>query len=655
MKKFLRKLGKFIIVLFAIFATCTLLIISGIWGYQQYQDYKLGKYLKALPTDPTISTNTTVELHGDEQIGNDKMLIREKVEAGLNPYVRDTSGNGISDWDAIHTYKTDPKKFSTAGDGISDLAKIKEGLDPTKPLDKKTIDEFSIENDELNVEIHTNDLNAKYHTFIEPYEHPDLNSIYQPVRDAVQFFNYKGEVELTLPEGVKNKERLKAFYFDFNKEDFVEIKKQHMKDDAIFATINDSFPVYILDPNTYERIEKYYYFRVSGFQFSRAFAGFDHKVFIFKRAWRGSDQFVEDTYEDEDYGITELSIGKIGPISAAFLDGVYALLDKIFQPLKNTDGNLLARALLDYGTVMGTPEYVKKYSIPWIFDDEFNQEEVYSAKVIDTGFLANQHAFKFGNMLTPLGDGGICAGIVRVIERVFNHEDIERELSYKPETLKSWLRELILQSGYKSLSYDLEPQLEQYPFLKNGNLYAYRFTDEKIAHIGVDKYIDDIVIDPSSLSDPDSTLIKMLETQWIYANEFINYKTKPYQSSKLSILDQVEESLANGQTVYASLHKESGGHAVNIYKMEYDEFDPNLIRLYAYDSNFPYGRLKQEKKKELFMNIYKQKKTTEDGVEEYFQFDYTPFPSQRDNYSYNNVESNDEIRFFVNDQALKGK
>lgn len=635
------------------FVASSLLIVGGIWGYQKYKDYQLEKYLKALPEDPTISTDLTVKLHGDEKIGKQKMTIKEKVDAGLNPYVADTSGNGISDWDAIHTYHTDPKKFSTADDGISDLAKIKEGLDPTKPLDKDTIDEFSIEDEKLDVAIHTNDLNAKYHSFIESYQQDELDAIYEPVREPVQFFNYTGEVELKLPEGVKNKKKLKAFYFDFDKEDFVEIKKQRVEDNAIFATINDSFPVYILDPDTYERIEKYYYFRVSGFQFSRAVAGFDHKVFIFKRVWRDSDDFVEDKYEDEEYGITELSIGTIGPISAAFLDGVYALLDKVFAPLDGTDGDWLARALLDYGTVMGTPDYVKKYSMPWIFDEEFHQEEVYSAKVIDTGFLSNSNAFRFGNMLTPLGDGGICAGIVRVIERVFNHEEIEKELSYKPETVKSWLREYLGSAGYKTLSYNLEPQLDQYSFLEDGYLYGYRFTDEQISYIGKEKYVDDYVIDPSKIAEPDQTLVKMLETQWIYANEIINYKTKPYDSSNITILDQVEDALANGNIVYASLHKDSGGHAVNIYKMEYDEFDPNLIRLYAYDSNFPYGRLKQEKKRELFMNIYKKKRNTADGVEEYFQFDYTPFSSK--NYSYNNTKNNHEIRFFVNDQALKGK
>ncbi|MBS4209988.1 hypothetical protein [Bacillus sp. FJAT-50079] len=652
MKTFWRKFAKFILISLTILISSSLLIVAGIWGYHQYKDYKLGKYLKALPIDSAISTQTMVELHGDKTIGN--MSIKEKVKAGLNPYRTDTSGNGISDWDAIHTYHLDPKKYSTSDDGISDLAKIKEGLDPNEKIDKKTINEFSIENHELDVALHTTDLNAKYHTFIETYEHPTLDEIYQPVRQPVQFLNYSGEVELALPEEIENQDQLKAFYFDFTKEDFVEIKQQHIKEDAIIATINDSYPVYILNPDTYERIEKYYYFRVSGFQFSRAILGFDHKVFIFKRSWRDSDQFVEDKYEDEEYGITELSIGKIGVISAAFLDKVFALLDKIFQPLEQTDGELLARALLDYGTVMGTPEYVKKYSMPWIFDDEFNQEHVYSSKVIDTGFLANTNAFRFGNLLTPIGDGGICAGIVRVIERVFNGEAIEEELAYQPETVKSWLREVLLDSDYTNLSYDLTPQLDQYPFLENKYLYAYHFKDEQISYLGVEKYIDNITINPETIIEPDRTLVKMLETQWIYANEVINYKTKPYDSSKLSIIDQIEQTLSNGQTIYASLHQEAGGHAVNVYKMEYDEFDQNLIRLYVYDSNFPYGRLKQEKKKELFMNIYKRKKATLDGVEEYFEFDYTPFPSQRANYSYNNVENNHEIRFFVNDQALKG-
>src|SRR5690606_17032556 len=111
----------------------------------------------------------------------------------------------------------------------------------------------------------------------------------------------------------------------------------------------------------------------------------------------------------------------------------------------------------------------------------------------------------------------------------------------------------------------------------------------------------------------------------------------------------------NGNIVYASLHKETGGHAANVYKMDYDKFEHDLIRLYVYDYNFPYGRSKEEQKRELFMNVYKRKKTTTGGVEEYFEVDYTPFARQRKNYSYSNVEQNHEIRFFLNDQALKGE
>ncbi|WP_062105321.1 hypothetical protein [Bacillus niameyensis] len=657
MKKFLRKLGKFLFILFTIFVACTLLVFAGFWGYQQYKDYKLGKYLRSLPTDPMISTDVTVELYGDETIGENKMTIREKVEAGLNPYVTDTSGNGISDWDAVHTYHTDPKKFSSADDGISDLAKIKEGLDPTKPLDINTIDEFTIENEALDVAIHTNDLNAKHHTFIEPYQQSELEAVYEPVREPVQFFNYEGEIELGIPDGVKNPEKLKAFYFDFDKEDFVEIKDQRIEDNALIATINNFYPVYILDPDTYDQIEKYYYFRVSGFQFSRAVAGFDHKIFLFKRGLFDSEKGVEEKFEDPDYGITELSIGKIGPISAALLDRLYALLDRIFQPLDNTDGSWFQRALLDYGTVTGTPEYAQKYVMPWMYEDEILEtENEDSWKVIDTGFRSKKHAFKFGNMMTKIGDGGICAGYCRVTERVFNGQEIEKELSYDPETWRSklvdWLGDHELSS---SLSYNLEPQLSHYSFLNDGMLYNYSFTDEQMAHLGISKFLDgDLVVEPDTLTEPDQTLIKMLETQWMYSNEFINYKTKPYDTNNLEILDQVDEALSNGQIIYVSLHGNSSGHAVNVYKMEYDRYDPNLIRLYVYDSNFPHGRLKKEGKDEVYINIYKRKKNTLFGTEEYFEFDYTPFESRRADYSYSNVDKNNEIRFFINDEAFKG-
>ena len=46
-----------------------------------------------------------------KKIGENKMTIGEKLDLGLDPFETDTS-NGLSDWEAIHEYDLDPKKFS---------------------------------------------------------------------------------------------------------------------------------------------------------------------------------------------------------------------------------------------------------------------------------------------------------------------------------------------------------------------------------------------------------------------------------------------------------------------------------------------------------------------------------------------------------------
>src|SRR5690606_29981324 len=144
----------------------------------------------------------------------------------------------------------------------------------------------------------------------------------------------------------------------------------------------------------------------------------------------------------------------------------------------------------------------------------------------------------------------------------------------------------------EALQYDLTDQKENYPFLKTGELFNYQFSDSNIAHLSKEKFVDaDLVIKPSEISEPDQTLIKMLETQWIYSNE-VKFSSKPSDPTNVSILDQVEELLAKGQILYASMNDGSGGHTVSIYKMEYDKYDPDLIRFYVYDPNLPYQLLK---------------------------------------------------------------
>lgn len=653
MKKFFKRLGKFFLYFTITILAIFLVIVGSIWGYQQYKNYRLAQYIKSLPKDPTYSTDIIVELYGDEKIGDDQLTIREKVELGLNPYVLDTSGNGVPDWEAIHTYYTDPTKFSTAEDGISDLAKILEGLDPREPINSNSIESFTISDEELGVFIHTNDLNVKYHTFIEPYRHKELDAIYQPVREPVQFFHFDGEAEIQIPSSVKNIEDLKAFYFDFEKQEFKEIAKQRVEGNSLFVTIDHFYPVYILDPHTFEEIEEYYYFRVSLFQLGRIVVGYDHLVFLFKRGAMDSETANEEMFEDSDYGITKLTTSTIGAVSAAILDRVFEFFDEPFQPLDQTEGSVLKDALFGYGKINGTPAYVREYVIPWSKKEDIETENEHSWKVIDTGFRPEYHTFSFGNMMTVVADGGICAGYSRIIDRIYNGYGLELQMEFTPETLRGKLWDWQEDGKLSTLSYDLTSNLNHYAFIESGYLNFYSFTDDKISHLGKTTYVDDIVIDPDTISEPDQQIIRMLETQWAYANENIIYKTKPYETNNITILDQLEETLSQGKIVYVTLHGKYG-HALNAYKMEFDRYDPNLIRLYVFDGNFPYGRLKKEGKEELYINIYKRKKKTLFGEKEYFEFDYTPFERLRERYSYSSVNGKDEIRFYVNDEPLTG-
>ncbi len=52
---------------------------------------------------------------------NDGLMNRDEISIGTNMYKLDTDGDGISDYEENRSKKTDPTKWSTRDDGISDL------------------------------------------------------------------------------------------------------------------------------------------------------------------------------------------------------------------------------------------------------------------------------------------------------------------------------------------------------------------------------------------------------------------------------------------------------------------------------------------------------------------------------------------------------
>jgi len=648
---------KLLIVLLIIFTACCLLAIGGIWGYQKYKHHQESKFLQQLPHDDLLAKNLILEEHGDVKIGDNKMTVKEKLDANLNPYVEDTSGNGISDWDAIHTYDLDPTKFSTADDGISDFAKIEEDLDPTKPIDPKEIDDFVIDDEKLKLSLHTNDLNAKYHSTMEAYEQDELETLFEPAREPVRIKNYEGEVQLDLPKKSENPKDLKAYYFNLETEELEKIKKQRIEDDLIYVTIDQSFPIYIIDPDVLETMNEYYYFRISLFDLGRSILGYDHNIILYKRGLFTDKEFVDETMEDVDYGIIQFSHATISKVHAFLLDRLFQLLDLIFTPFDEHDINIMAKAFFDYGKFEGTPELAKRYTMPWLYEhEEIETENDWSSKVVDSGFRTKVNAFAFGNFKTEIASGGVCAGIVRVTEMIYNGEGLEEQMIFEPN---HWTNKVIGESkGYTDLEYDLTDTIDAYPFLDDGVLYDYELTDPTVSHIAKgDKKDADLYVKPNDLNEPDRSLMKMLETQWIYSNDIISTET-PLNIDHPQKLDQIEDLLANQQVIYVTLHGSDSGHAVTVYKMEYDRYDEDHIRLYVYDPNLPQALLKKYGIKEAYIDIYLKEKDImyQGGIVEnrsYFEFDYAPLKAHREDYSYSNMQGNDSINFYHSDKAIK--
>src|SRR5699024_4536356 len=150
------------------------------------------------------------------------------------------------------------------------------------------------------------------------------------------------------------------------------------------------------------------------------------------------------------------------------------------------------------------------------------------------------YSFPFGNFVTEIAEGGVCAEISRTTEFIYNDADLEYELQYKPEHLRTKTQDFLASKKRSELQYDITNQLDDYPFLNNGELFDYRFTDEQIKELSEDNFVDSgIVIQPDKLIEPDQSLVELLETQWAYSNEQKHYNN-PENPNHISVLDQIE-------------------------------------------------------------------------------------------------------------------
>src|SRR5699024_9596044 len=140
-------------------------------------------------------------------------------------------------------------------------------------------------------------------------------------------------------------------------------------------------------------------------------------------------------------------------------------------------------------------------------------------------------------------------------------------------------------------------------------------------------------IDAGMLSEPDQSLIQLLETQWGIANDKI-FDNQPFHMHADPILDEVEEHLADGQIVLATFTGNEAGHSVSIYKMEYARCDHKLICMYIYDTNLPYEKQSKENDREGgYIDINKMENALK-PTQGFFEYTYHSFEDLDSDYGY---------------------
>lgn len=80
-------------------------------------------------------TTPIVLLHPEGDRDGDGLTNAREVELGTDFTAPDSSGNGLTDWEEVEVYGTDPLKTDTSGDGVSDgtIVRFPGNLDPTQP------------------------------------------------------------------------------------------------------------------------------------------------------------------------------------------------------------------------------------------------------------------------------------------------------------------------------------------------------------------------------------------------------------------------------------------------------------------------------------------------------------------------------------------
>lgn len=655
-KSFISKLFKFFLVIF--------IIILGIIGI-----IKLIPWIKGKKFDSIIKKTALVneledfELTDQEKTedwNNDGISNEEAENLGLNLVEADSDGDGLSDYDEIYKYFTDPTKYSTSGDIYSDGYKVKYGYDVDKQYETKK--SIAISNSDIVVEVdNAHDMSVYYKEYSGKI--PDGYVLgYIPFR----LYSFSGKVTLD----ISNPENYEVISYDNIGKDITKIKSRLEDQKLVFEVSNDNpiLVVYsdkalkLMDENAYTSIlntysndvDKEYY--VVALPLVTYFLG--HPVYILEVDNNLSDYtiinklLVEDINEKAN-GLFTVEHYYTNSFATKVLDYVFGdITQEIASNLSEENMSFIdyvityrhlysKEELYNYllGNNTGAEDDVNAEEVEEKYEFEEKYDNMNCDYCADSGFDVNVNAFPFTNFST-VDTGGVCAGFARITTNIFNESNLKKKEKSK---------------------YDLTDSY--YNTIWNKKLFNYN-TKEYLTPYADEVYDNEEILNINNISGKDGEVVKALQYHWEKFNDDTRWKkfgwcwnaasgSVTYISSKT--VDNLVKKFKSGEIVSVILLGDDQ-HAVNAYKIVEDKDDEDILYVKIYDNNFPSDKFwasnKDSKQKyDVTLTIKRVYENSVFGTKTKYLYSYNPIG--RESYSWGNIDmSTDGILFIDEDNKV---
>lgn len=194
-----------IVLLLILIIAIAVLAIFNIFGDKSHEPKNKQQYVIVENTNKAEKSKETAgELYGDleheieiteedkkKDFDNDRLTNEEEIVAGTDLNNSDTDGDGLSDYEEVNRYNSNPLKYSTSGDNISDYIKAKRDLDINRKYTESEVKPEEVK-PKYNVTLKPGNINSQYYGAFKEYGN-DNN-----IKSSYYVFNmldYEGTVE----------------------------------------------------------------------------------------------------------------------------------------------------------------------------------------------------------------------------------------------------------------------------------------------------------------------------------------------------------------------------------------------------------------------------------------------------------------------------